>query len=45
MSLATPALYLEREHVLKRPEQRLASDMDENESAGFMVAFACTAER
>jgi hypothetical protein len=43
--LATTALYLECEQVLKRPEQRLARAMDENESAGFMVAFMCTAER
>ena len=42
--LATTALYLEYEEVLKRPEQRLATGMDEKDIAGFMAAFASAAE-
>ena len=42
--LATTALFLEYEEVLKRPEQRLATGMDEKDIAGFMAAFASAAE-
>lgn len=42
--LVTTALFLEYEEVLKRPEQRLATGMDENAIAGFMAAFASAAE-
>ena len=42
--LATTALFLELEEVLKRPEQRLATGMDERDIAGFMAAFASAAE-
>ena len=42
--LATTALFLEYEEVLKRPEQRLATGMDEKAIAGFMAAFASAAE-
>ena len=42
--LVTTALFLECEEVLKRPEQRLATGMSENDIAGFMAAFASAAE-
>ena len=42
--LVTTALFLEYEEVLKRPEQRLATGMDEKVIAGFMAAFASAAE-
>ena len=42
--LVTTALFLEYEEVLKRPEQRLATGMDEKDIAGFMAAFASSAE-
>ena len=42
--LVTTALFLEYEEVLKRPEQRLATGMDEKAIAGFMAAFASAAE-
>jgi predicted nucleic acid-binding protein len=42
--LATTALFLEYEEVLRRPEQRLATGMDEKDLAGFMAAFASAAE-
>ena len=42
--LVTTALFLEYEEVLKRPEQRLATGMDEKTIAGFMAAFASAAE-
>jgi putative PIN family toxin of toxin-antitoxin system len=42
--LVTTALFLEYEEVLKRPEQRLATGMDEKDIAGFMGAFASAAE-
>lgn len=42
--LATTALFLEYEEVLKRPEQRLATGMDEKAIAGFLAAFASAAE-
>lgn len=44
VALATTALFLEYEEVLKRPEQRLATGMDEKDIAGFMAAFASAAE-
>jgi putative PIN family toxin of toxin-antitoxin system len=42
--LVTTALFLEYEEVLKRPEQRLETGMDEKAIAGFMAAFASAAE-
>jgi putative PIN family toxin of toxin-antitoxin system len=42
--LVTTALFLEYEEVLKRPEQRLATGMDEKDIAGFMAALASGAE-
>jgi putative PIN family toxin of toxin-antitoxin system len=42
--LATTALFLEYEEVLRRPEQRLVTGMDEKDIAGFMAAFASAAE-
>jgi len=42
--LVTTALFLEYEEVLKRPEQRLATGMDEKDIAGFMAALASAAE-
>ena len=42
--LVTTALFLECEEVLKRPEQRLVTGMDEKDIAGFMAAFASAAE-
>jgi putative PIN family toxin of toxin-antitoxin system len=42
--LATTALFLEYEEVLRRPEQRLATGMDEKDITGFMAAFASAAE-
>ena len=42
--LVTTALFLEYEEVLKRPEQRLATGMDEKDIKGFMAAFASAAD-
>lgn len=42
--LMTTALFLEYEEVLRRPEQRLVTGMDEDDIAGFMSAFASAAE-
>lgn len=42
--LVTTALFLEYEEVLKLPEQRLATGMDEKYIGGFMAAFASAAE-
>ncbi|MGA7538117.1 MAG: putative toxin-antitoxin system toxin component, PIN family [Steroidobacteraceae bacterium] len=42
--LVTTALFLEYEEVLKRPEQRLATGMDEKDIAGFMAAVVSAAE-
>ena len=42
--LVTTALFLEYEEVLKRPEQRLATGMSEEDVAGFLAAFASAAE-
>lgn len=38
------ALFLEYKEVLKRPEQRLATGMDDKDIAGFMTAFAIAAQ-
>ena len=43
LPLVTTALFLEYEEVLKRPEQRLVTGMDEEDIGGFMAAFASTA--
>jgi putative PIN family toxin of toxin-antitoxin system len=42
--LATTALFLEYEDVLQRPEHRLATGMTVEDIAGFLGAFASTAE-
>lgn len=42
--MVTTALFLEYEDVLSRPEQRLATRMSEKDVAGFLTAFASTAE-
>ena len=44
LALATPALFLEYEDVLKRPEQRQAHGMDERQIDGFLAAFASVLE-
>ena len=44
VALVTTALFLEYEEVLKRPEQRLATGMSEEDVAGFLAAFASSAE-
>jgi predicted nucleic acid-binding protein len=44
VALVTTALFLEYEEVLKRPEQRLATGMSEEDVAGFLAAFASAAE-
>jgi len=43
-ALATPALFLEYEDVLKRPEQRVAHGLDEERIERFMAALASTIE-
>lgn len=42
--LVTTAVFLEYEAVLMRPEQRLATDMNEQEVEGFLAALASAAE-
>lgn len=42
--LVTTALFLEYEEVLRRPEQRLATGMSDEDVAGFLAAFASAAE-
>ena len=42
--LVTPALFLEYEAVLKRPEQRLVHGLSLNEIDHFLAAFASTCE-
>jgi putative PIN family toxin of toxin-antitoxin system len=44
VALVTTALFLEYEEVLKRPEQRLATGMSEEDVVGFLAAFASVAE-
>jgi putative PIN family toxin of toxin-antitoxin system len=42
--LVSTALFLEYEDVLKRPENRLATKMSEEDVEGFLTAFASAAE-
>lgn len=42
--LATPALFLEYEDVLKRPEQRLAHGLTNDQIDGFLAALASAVE-
>ena len=42
--LVTTAVFLEYEEVLLRPEQRLATGMDEADVAGFLAALASASE-
>ncbi len=42
--LLTTALFLEYEDVLRRPEHRLATGMNEADIAGFLAALASAAE-
>ena len=44
VALVTTALFLEYEEVLRRPEQRLATSMSDEDVAGFLAAFASAAE-
>ncbi len=44
VTLVTTALFLEYEEVLKRPEQRLVTGMDEKDIIGFMAALASATE-
>jgi putative PIN family toxin of toxin-antitoxin system len=43
-ALATPALFLEYEEVLKRPEQRAVHGLDSREVEGFLMALASAIE-
>jgi len=42
--LVTTALFLEYEDVLNRPEQRLATGMEQEDVVGFLAALASAAE-
>lgn len=44
IALVSTALFLEYEEALKRPEQRSATGMHEDDIDGFMAAFASAAE-
>lgn len=44
IALATPALFLEYEDVLLRPEQRLAHGLDKKAIEGFLAALASAIE-
>lgn len=43
-ALATPALFLEYEEVLKRAEQKAAHGLDDEQIEGFLSAFASIVE-
>jgi putative PIN family toxin of toxin-antitoxin system len=44
VALATPALFLEYEEVLKRPEHLIAHGLDTDGIEGFLAAFASAIE-